>query len=207
MARLSLSKATLSHEQQLLKSYRQFLPSLDLKRRQLIAERARAVAEVAEREREIERLREEIGRELPMLANRSINLDRLVTVKTAAFGQQNLVGVRLPVLSSVEYERRPYSPLAKPHWVDRAADRLEEALEQRLRLRAARRRLELLEAAVKTVTQRVNLFDKVLIPRAQANIKKIRIYLADAEREGVVRAKTAKRKTAARAADERMAEL
>lgn len=207
MARLSLSKASLSHEQRQLRSYRQFLPSLDLKRRQLIAERAKAVAEVAERERRIDRLKEAIGRELPMLANRGIDLTRLVTAKTVTLGQQNLVGVRLPVLSSVAFERRPYSPLAKPHWVDRAADRLEEAMEQKLRLDVARRRLDLLEAAVRTVTQRVNLFDKVLIPRAEANIKKIRIYLSDVEREAVVRAKTAKKKTAARAADERVAEL
>ena len=64
-----------------------------------------------------------------------------------------------------------------------------------------------MEQAVTTITQRVNLFDKVLIPRAAANIKKIRIYLSDKEREGVVRAKTAKSKTAARAADARVAEL
>lgn len=162
---------------------------------------------MAERERRIDRLKEAIGRELPMLANRGIDLTRLVTAKTVTLGQQNLVGVRLPVLSSVAFERRPYSPLAKPHWVDRAADRLEEAMEQKLRLDVARRRLDLLEAAVRTVTQRVNLFDKVLIPRAEANIKKIRIYLSDVEREAVVRAKTAKKKTAARAADERVAEL
>ena len=42
MARVSLSKASMSREQRQLKSYRQFLPSLDLKRRQLIAERAKA---------------------------------------------------------------------------------------------------------------------------------------------------------------------
>ena len=49
--------------------------------------------------------------------------------------------------------------------------------------------------------------DGVLIPRAEANIKKIRMALADAERDAVVRAKISKRKTAARAAEGRMAEL
>ena len=57
-------------------------------------------------------------------------------------------------------------------------------------------RLELLDEAVRTITQRVNLFDKVLIPRAQANIKRIRIFLADGERAAVVRAKIAKAKRA-----------
>ena len=44
------------------------------------------------------------------------------------------------------------------------------------------------------MTQRFNLFDKVLIPRTRTNIRKISIYLADAERAGVVKSKIAKRK-------------
>lgn len=207
MARLSLNKSSLSHEQRQLRTFRQFLPSLDLKRRQLIAERAKAQREVTEPERAIERLKEEVARELPMAANRDVDLTRLVTVRAVRIDQQNLVGVHLPMLSSVEFVVRSYSPLAKPHWVDRAAICLQALLHEALRLKIARRRLAILEKAVTTITQRVNLFEKVLIPRAQANIKRIRIYLADAEREGVIRAKIAKNKTAARAADVRAAEL
>ena len=44
------------------------------------------------------------------------------------------------------------------------------------------------------MTQRFNLFDKVLIPRARDNIRRIAIYLADAERAAVVNSKIAKRK-------------
>jgi V/A-type H+-transporting ATPase subunit D len=53
-------------------------------------------------------------------------------------------------------------------------------------------RLQLLNLAVRKVTQKVNLFDKVLIPKTQQNIRKIRIFLSDAERAGVVRAKMTK---------------
>ena len=48
--------------------------------------------------------------------------------------------------------------------------------------------------AVRKVTQRVNLFDKVLIPRARKHIERIRIHLSDAERAAVVRSKIAKGK-------------
>ncbi len=54
--------------------------------------------------------------------------------------------------------------------------------------------MELLERAERSATQRFNLFDKVLIPQTKANIKKIQIYLADAERAGFVNSKIAKRK-------------
>jgi V/A-type H+-transporting ATPase subunit D len=46
--------------------------------------------------------------------------------------------------------------------------------------------------AVQKITQRVNLFDKMLIPRTRENIRKIGIFLADSERAAVVRAKIAK---------------
>jgi V/A-type H+-transporting ATPase subunit D len=58
------------------------------------------------------------------------------------------------------------------------------------------RRLALLDEAVRTITQRVNLFDKVLIPQTRDNIRRIQIYLADGERAAVVRAKIAKGKRA-----------
>ena len=48
--------------------------------------------------------------------------------------------------------------------------------------------------AVRRITQRVNLFEKVLIPQADTNIQRIQIYLADAERAAVVRSKIAKAK-------------
>ena len=106
------------------------------------------------------------------------------------------MGVRLPRLGRVALYRRPYALLAKPGWVDRLAELLAAVLELRLQLQVDARRLALLHEAVRTITQRVNLFDKVLIPRAQANIKRIRIFLADGERAAVVRAKIAKAKRA-----------
>ena len=51
-----------------------------------------------------------------------------------------------------------------------------------------------LNDAVRRITQRVNLFEKVLIPQAEENIQRIRIFLSDAERTAVVRSKIAKAK-------------
>ena len=57
-------------------------------------------------------------------------------------------------------------------------------------------RLSRLKTAARTITQRVNLFSKVLIPQAESNIKKIGLFLADQERAGVVRSKLAKKNAA-----------
>jgi V/A-type H+-transporting ATPase subunit D len=78
--------------------------------------------------------------------------------------------------------------------VDVTAAHLKSSAEVAIRAQFERHRLDLLQVAVKRVTQRVNLFDKVLIPRTRRNIKRIQIYLSDAERAGVVQAKVAKKK-------------
>ena len=197
MARLALNKASLSKQTRQLKTFERFLPSLDLKRRHLMAERARERLAMGRTRRASEELRERVAAQIPMLANREIDLAELVRVKAARLGEHNIVGTRLPSLEGIEVQVRDYGYLSRPHWVDRLAEELGRMLELRVQLAVQERRAALLDEAVRKVTQRVNLFEKVLIPRTREHIRMIRIYLADAERAAVVRSKIAKRKRAA----------
>ena len=196
MARLQLNKSSLAREGRNLRTYERFLPSLDLKRQQLMAKRAKAARTLAGTDREIESLRRQVGNRLPMLANLNVDLSDLARVTAVVVGSENLVGTQLPVLERVEVAIGAYAPMTKPHWVDDTAALLQSMLELRIRRQVEAQRLLLLEAAVKTITQRVNLFDKVLIPKTRANIKKIKIYLSDEDMAAVVRSKIAKNKHA-----------
>ncbi len=197
MARLQLNKSSLAREIAQLRTYERFLPSLDLKRQQLMGEKAKAQAQAAAMAAKVEELAAKVGRDVPMLGNRDINLDGLVKLKDWKVGTENVVGTTLPVLEKIEVEVAAYSPMTRPHWVDDVARLLHDMLEARLRVQVAQQRVEVLTKAVDTITQRVNLFDKVLIPGARANIKKIKVYLGDQEMASVVRSKIAKRKRAA----------
>lgn len=197
MPQLALNKTSLTRETRQLDTYQRFLPSLDLKRRQLIAERNKARRQVAATEAEIEGLEASAGESIPMAADRRLDLDGLVKVDRVEVGEENLVGLRLPVLIDVQLRRVEYSLLARPHWVDALASLLETLLQLRIRLSLEQQRLAVLEAAVKKITQRVNLFDKVLIPKARDNIRRIRIKLSDTEKAAIVNAKIAKRKRGA----------
>jgi V/A-type H+-transporting ATPase subunit D len=97
-------------------------------------------------------------------------------------------------LDSIDCEVADYSRLATPPWVDTLVQRLKDAAEQRVRAEISAERLRILTAAVRRITQRVNLFDKILIPTAKENIQKIRIFLGDAERASVITSKLAKKK-------------
>ncbi len=200
MSRIPLSKSQLTREKDNLASYQRFLPALDLKRQQLMTERARARREIADLRAKLAAQPAEIGEALPMLADRRIDLSGLVRLGEVKLGTQNVTGVRMPVVESVEVHRASYGYMARPHWVDALIDRLEAALKLRVEIDVAERRLAVLERAVVRVTQRVNLFDKVLIPQARDNIRRINVYLGDAERAAVVGAKIAKRKREAQVA-------
>jgi V/A-type H+-transporting ATPase subunit D len=192
MARLKLSKASLQQELVKLKLYEKLLPSLELKRRQLTIELDKARKEYAATRAEVERLEARVGAELPMLANTEIELKGLVKMTALDLGQENVVGVRLPVLKDVECQVAEYSPLAKPAWVDALAERLADVAEARTRIQVAAERVRILGRAERRITQRVNLFEKILIPRTRKHIERIQIWLGDVGRAAVVQAKLAK---------------
>ncbi len=196
MAKLKLSKSALAQERSQLKLYERTLPSLDLKRRQLSVELAKAKQQLADTRTAAEALESNIGEQLPMLANPDIELSGLVQMTDFELLEENVVGVRLPLLKQIHCTVADYSLLAKPAWVDVLVARLRDAAELRTKVLVAEERVRILEYQEKRVTQRVNLFDKILIPTAKRNIQRIQIFLGDAERAAVVRSKIAKAKQA-----------
>ena len=202
MAKLALSKSGLQKQRDDMRLYERVLPSLDLKRMQISAELKRARLQLTEAETEVEKLNDRVAEQLPMLANREIDVSGLVRIESFRIEEENLVGVKLPKLVEIKCHVAEYSMLAKPHWVDMLVEQIKQMVEQKTRVQVAAERVRLLEQAERRITQRVNLFDKILIPTAKKNIQKIQIYLADAERAAVVRSKITKRMRKKLAAEE-----
>jgi len=194
MAKLALNKSALAKERERLKLYARLLPSLELKRQQLMVEFARSRAFLRDSQRELDEFQQGIAEQVPMMADREIDLSGLVRLDSVELGVENVVGVKLPVLEKIHTTVAEYSLLGKPHWVDVLIERLRQTVERRLRVRVAEERVRRMEQAVRRITQRVNLFEKIMIPSAKKNIKRIQIFMGDAERSAVVRSKIAKKK-------------
>ncbi len=194
MAKLALNKSALARERERLKLYARLLPSLEMKRQQLMMEFARSRAELRKQQHDLDEFRKGIAEQVPMMADREIDLSGLVRLDSVELGLENVVGVKLPVLKKVHTTVADYSLLGKPHWVDVVIDRLHQTIDRRLRVQVAEERVRRMNHAVRRITQRVNLFEKIMIPTAKKNIKRIQIFLGDAERSAVVRSKIAKRK-------------
>lgn len=192
MAKTALNKASLQKERENLRLYERILPSLDMKRMQLTGQLARARQQLAREQEEARRTARIIAEQLPMLANREIELAGLVNVLSVRVEEENVVGVKLPVFKQVHVTVQDYSMLAEPHWVDLYVQQYKHMLHLKAAVKVSEVRIRKLDHAVRRITQRVNLFDKILIPEAKKNIKRVQIFLADMDRAATVRSKIAK---------------
>ena len=191
---LALNKTSLKQQRDRLAMYERFLPSLDLKRQQLLADFQQSKKLLAKTEQEIKELLDSQAELFSLLGSSEQALDDLVGIEERLVSEENVLGVRLPVLDEVRFRVQEYSMLAKPFWVDFLVELLQAMAKLHVRRDIEQRRVSRLSEAVRRITQRVNLFEKVLIPQADNDIQRIKIHLADTERAAVVRSKIAKAK-------------
>lgn len=176
-----------------LARFQRFLPTLLLKKQLIQGEIVGARRERAELEARIERRLEEVERWLGAFGESLPGpVTRLVAVAGVRTGARNVAGIRLPLLEEVVFRVEPYSLFASPSWVEAGIEFVKVLLETREALRLAIVREVALDMELRKVTQRVNLFEKVMIPRTRENIRVIRIALAEEQTAGVGRAKIAK---------------
>jgi V/A-type H+/Na+-transporting ATPase subunit D len=196
---IALNKTTLKQQRDQAKTYKQFLPSLDLKRQQLLVALKNARRQRDETLTRLTDLDAERSQLYPLLGSSTLatrDIATLVKVRSVRIEEENVLGTRLPVVREVDFEVGEYSALVTPFWVDMLVAALEQSARLHVQLQVENRRVVQLEVAVRRITQRVNLFEKVLIPQAEENIRRIVIYLSDQERAAVVRSKIAKGKNA-----------
>jgi V/A-type H+/Na+-transporting ATPase subunit D len=196
MTTIALNKSSLQQQRNRLGLFQRFLPSLELKRQQLTAEYRKAMQVLAEAERGADHASRSLSALLPILGSTSMKLSGLIRLRRVDLIEEHLLGLRLPTLRAAEFDVADYSFLATPFWLDDLVTCLKEVITYRLRLQVYRERVTRMRSAVRRITQRVNLFENVLIPDARRNIAHIQLFLSDLERSAVVTAKIAKGKHA-----------
>src|SRR5258707_6822637 len=164
MATLSLNKSSLQQQRDKLRLFERFLPSLDLKRQQLTAEYKKSVQVVAEAEQGAGKASRALTGLLPILGSATLKVSGLVRIRRVDIGEEDVLGVRLPALRAVEFVTADYSLLATPFWIDDLVTCLKEVATYRVRLHVYRERAARIQSALRRITQRVNLFEKVSSP-------------------------------------------
>lgn len=195
MAEVKFTKTELRVQQLKLERLRKYLPTLQLKKAMLQMEVNQAQIEIEALTGQFAISQEKVGSYSALLTERSAtDLFSAVKVRTVERTYENVAGVELPHFERVHFEPATYSLFDTPVWFESAILGIQELIIVREKIRVAEEKKHSLEKELREVSIRVNLFEKILIPRALANIKKIRIFLGDQQLAAVSQAKIAKKK-------------
>ena len=194
MAKIKLTKNEQKAQKDALKMYQRYLPTLTLKKQQLQSEIRTIGAKAKEVRQARIRLEEEFKIWIGVFGEEQAFKSDMVTVRNIKKGTGNIAGVTIPIYEGADFSRGDYDLYETPLWIDLAADRMEKALSLDLEASVLDEQVRLLSKELRTTSQRVNLFEKVKIPEAKANIKKISVYLGDQQASEVVRSKISKKK-------------
>ncbi len=190
------NKTALKGQRDALAKYQKFLPILLLKKMQLQLVIRQLEPVVEAKRRELEETLASIRPWSKLLSESSIEIEDYLQIEQVRTKKDNIAGVEVPEFDEVVYKDFLYSLFATPAWLDKAVAVLRRLVALREELRVLLEKERLLKEELRTTTQRVNLFEKKLIPELRENIRKIKIFLGDEETAAVGRAKLAKGKLA-----------
>lgn len=195
MATIKFTKNELRDQQLHLQQLEKYLPTLQLKKAMLQAEVVEAKATVSSLDSIYQTKRKYILGFCELLSTQAtVDPTRAIVIKQIRQHTENIAGVEVPYFDGIEFEEFSYNLFETPAWIDAAVIELRELASLNEQVKIGNIRLLALEKEWREVSIRVNLFEKILIPRAVENIRTIKIFLSDQQLSAVCRAKVAKAK-------------
>ena len=196
---IKLTKNELKKQKDNLKQFQRYLPTLQLKKQQLQSVIMKVRNDLAVKEAERVQMIGDLDDWVAVFAENEIfdegfRLDKLVEPDRVITKEDNIAGVRVPAFEELTFKDINYNVEDYPLWVDTAVFKLREIARLDALAATLRKQVELLEAELRTTSQRVNLFEKVKIPEAKENIRVIQVYIGDQQTAAVVRGKISKKK-------------
>lgn len=199
---LKLTKNELRSQQTRLTQFQRYLPTLQLKKAMLQFEVSMVLLEIEKLQDEFNAIWTRVETFSPFLVEKvSVNLMLYANILHVKKHYENIAGVEIPIFDKIVFREPEYFLFDTPVWTERATEILRDLVTAREKVSIAQEKKRALEKELREVSIRVNLFEKVLIPRSQENIKKIRIFLGDQQLSAVAQAKVAKRKIMLRKAE------
>ncbi|MBO8131291.1 MAG: V-type ATP synthase subunit D [Candidatus Marinimicrobia bacterium] len=193
MAKIRLTKNELKRQKEILARLTRYLPTLELKKQQLINEIRTITRQIDQIKAEIEQAEKRIMKWVDVFAE-DIDLKELISVEKIETEEGNVAGIDIPIFKEVIFKIEDYDLMEMPVWVDFAIEAVKEQIERLIRIKIFEDQIKILRVELRTTIQRINLFEKVMIPQTNENIRKIQIFLGDLQTAEVVRGKIAKAK-------------
>jgi V/A-type H+-transporting ATPase subunit D len=193
--KIKFTRTELKQQRDALARFNRYLPTLKLKQQQVQSSIVKARQQYREKEQAVDTTGRAIKAYDGLFNDvAGINFTKLSEPDSVNTSTHSIAGVYVPRFENITFPKADYSLFATAPWVDQAIKDLKELNQQKAELGILQECLDLLQAELKKVMQRVNLFEKVKIPDTLDNIRRIRIALGDQMTAGVARAKIAKAK-------------
>ncbi len=195
MAEVKLTKTELRIQQLKHDRLRKYLPTLQLKKAMLQVEVNLAHAEIEALRIDFSTAQGYVGKYCSLFTGKNApDLFSAVEIVQIEKSFENVAGVDIPIFDQIVFAQSSYSLFDTPIWLETAIEGVKDLLIAREKIYVAEEKKRLLEKELREVSIRVNLFEKILIPRSEQNIKKIKIFLGDQQLAAVSQAKVAKKK-------------
>ncbi len=195
MTQIRLTKSELKFQQVRLAQLRRYLPTLQLKKALLQAEVNAVIQELIQREDVYFQMKRSVERFSHLFATLSLDeFFECLTVKEVKIDYENIAGVEIPTFREVIFPIPTYSLFVTPLWWDKALIEMKQLISRKEENDIIRKKKVILQKELRDVSIRVNLFEKILIPRTESFIKKIKVFLGDQQLSAVSQAKVAKGK-------------
>ncbi len=193
MPKVRLTKNELKKQKDDLKRFTRYLPTLELKKKQLLQEIRKIQQDVQRTETVIRMTEREVEEWAGVFAD-EVDLREYLKIGTVVTGEGNIAGIDIPVFEDVVFEDIRYDFFTVPFWVDAALAVVRNQIKRGIELEILAEQERIVREELRITIQRIKLFEEVKIPDARENIRKIRIFLGDQQTAEVVRGKIAKTK-------------
>ncbi len=190
-----LSKTELRDQQVRLGQLEKYLPTLQLKKAMLQAQSMEVRAEIVILESDFHAKESLVAQAAPLLQTElGFPSEKMAEVTVLTKTYENVAGVEIPKLEALEFAPLEYSLLVTEPFVDGLVVIVRECKRAEILVQVAQEKRDVIEKELREVSIRVNLFEKILIPRTKELIRQIKTFLSDQQLAAVARAKVAKKK-------------
>ena len=195
MAQLKYTKIELVRLKKKLGLFKKYLPTLQLKKMLLQAEVNKAREELRKLQETYIIEKEEVLTHSHLLNDPAVHeVQSAFEIEEFFTSFENIAGIQVPVLEKLSFKNPKISLVKTPIWIDTIIEIIRKLKHTYEKVLVGVKKKEIMESELRTVSIRVNLFEKRLLPELDNQINKIRIFLGDQELQAVAQAKVSKEK-------------
>lgn len=199
MNAIKLTKHSLRVQESRMQQLRKYLPTLQLKKALLQIETNQCSLDLEKAWEEYDKKYREIHQFSKLFSAPDMaTLLASLQIDKATITYDNIAGLEIPVLQKVTFAAPDFSLFSTPFWWDSVQQHLQSLFYLKKRHTVLLKKHAILKNELRNVSIRVNLFEKILIPKTHHIIKKIQVFLGDQQLTSIAQSKVAKAKIMAK---------